>query len=121
MNFSKIGGMLFIIAGVIIFCMDLWLSYGIYKGCENIIQGVQGSTYYNQNSIANLSQSQSAYIGLAFKFIESMLPIRTYGAYLVMLIVLALFASIGYKLSKIGIELLKLEGVNKNGRGAQKR
>ncbi len=94
--------------GIVILLFTFYQAYTIFNELMTgtfPLLATQGSGAAQQAASQNVSVQQI--VGNAVSSALSGLHINTYATIIILLIVLELFASIGYKFAKIGVETLK--------------
>ncbi|MGC8478451.1 MAG: hypothetical protein ACP5NE_00790 [Candidatus Micrarchaeia archaeon] len=94
--------------GIIILFFTFYQAYTIFN---ELMAGTFPLLAATQNAATQQSTSQNVsvqqVVGNAVSSALAGLHINTYATILILLVVLGLFASIGYKFAKIGVEMLK--------------
>ncbi len=108
MDYKSIIGVCLLATGIVILMATLYLAYGLYN------TAMHASTNQVQQKPANLTVSNkttqsalmSAMIGAVISSMMSQMPVEAYANSVIAAVFLALFASIGYKISMLGIRML---------------
>jgi uncharacterized membrane protein len=112
-NYNKIAGTCLLALGVAILLATLFLGYGMYSA---VMRTGANNASQNQTNVAvsnTIAPSMSTIVGAVVSVIVSKTPFATYVSYIAAVIILALFASIGYKISLLGTHMLSI-GSGKN-------
>ena len=115
MNYNNVAGACLLILGLAILLATLYLGYGLYT------QVMQSGANPAQQKPANITVSNSVpsiaeIMGAVVSAVAAQMPLALDTSYAIAAIILALFASIGYKISMLGIHTLALN----RGRNAAK-
>ncbi len=106
MDYKSIAGVCLLAAGIVILLVALGLGYGLYTAAISAgsAQATQGSANITLSN--GTSPSMATIVGAVVSTMASQLPVAKYMSYAIAAIFLALFASIGYKISELGIHML---------------
>jgi hypothetical protein len=100
-------GIVLLVLGIAILLATLYLGYGLYTA---VLQAGAAPQKPASAAVSNsMIPSASAIVSAVVSAIASQMPLAIYTSYAIAAIILALFASIGYKISMIGIHTLALD------------
>lgn len=118
MSSNSAVGYTLLAVGVVILLFTFYQAYAIFQGISNgsfsLLTQTQATTTPQSNTNLSIQSALNTAISSAF----SSMHFGAYASTLILLIVLMLFASIGYKFAKIGIGMLsasKNAGVDESG------
>jgi hypothetical protein len=113
MNYNSAAGTCLLFLGVAILLGTLYAAYGLY------VKVVHASTNQTVQKLPNLTVSNttasttssimSATIEAIVSAMMSQMPVATYANSVIAAVFLAIFASIGYKISMLGIHTLSID------------
>lgn len=106
MNYKNIVGIGLLAAGVVILLVTLGMGYGLYKTVINTGKVSVTQTPTNITLTNGTAPSMATIVGAVVSAMASQLPIARYTSEVLATVILALFASIGYKMARLGIQML---------------
>jgi hypothetical protein len=112
MNYNVVGACLLVL-GVIILDVTLYLGYGLYVTVMQAGASIATQKPANVTVSNSVSLSMGAIIGVVVSTVAAQMPFAKYMSYAIDAIILALFASIGFKISELGVHLFAV-GRGKN-------
>ena len=91
--------------GVVILDVTLYLGYGLYVAVMQAGASTAQQKPANVTVSNSASLSMSTIIGVVVSAVAAQMPFAKYMSYAIDAIILALFASIGFKISELGIHM----------------
>jgi len=109
MNYKEMLGMCFIFAGILILLFTFYEAYVLFKGFTNGSIVIPMNTNGNVSIQANNGTLDKAALDqLGQSIADSVIrafPLNAYFGYVLSVFLLGIFASVGYKIAKLGIDL----------------
>ena len=113
MNHKETLGVIFIFTGIILLLFTFYEAYVLYRGFVGGTLVLPANTNTSVSIAAtNGTLDRAALNQLGQSIADSMIkafPLNTYFGYVLSVLLLGVFASVGYKIAKLGIDLTNAE------------